>query len=85
MSVLITVDGRQVVTEPGRSVAAALLAAGYRTFRRTATGDAPRAVFCGMGSCYDCLAVVDDVAARTCLTPVSDGMRIDTTEGGEQR
>ena len=35
-----------------------------------------------MGVCFDCLAVVDGVqSTQTCLTTVSDGMRIERQTG----
>jgi len=76
--VLIEVDGRPLTARPGMTVAAALLAAGRRTWRRTARG-APRGLFCGMGVCFDCLVIVDGAPnVRACVTPVAPGMRIET-------
>ncbi|TDT33376.1 (2Fe-2S)-binding protein [Naumannella halotolerans] len=61
----------------GQSVAAALLEAGYVAWRRTRHGGRPRGAFCGIGVCFDCLATIDDVAARrTCLVEVAEGMRV---------
>lgn len=63
-------------------MAAALMAAGQVVFRRTARGNAPRGLFCGMGVCYDCLVVIDGQAGRrACMTEVSDGMRVELQEG----
>ena len=42
----------------GQTVAAALTAAGIRTWRTTRHG-APRGLFCGMGVCQDCLVTID--------------------------
>jgi sarcosine oxidase subunit alpha len=63
----------------GETIAAALLAAGIFTFRLSPKHKEPRGLFCGMGSCYECLVTVDGAhAVRACVTPVSDGMRIET-------
>lgn len=76
--IFIEVDGRPVAARPGMTVAAALLAAGRRTWRRTAQG-APRGLFCGMGVCFDCLLTVDGAPnVRACVTPVAPGMRVET-------
>ncbi len=66
----------------GDSVAVALLAAGITTTRGTAVSGAPRGPFCMMGACFECLAVIDGRAnVQTCMTPVSDGMRVERQEG----
>ena len=70
---MITFGGREIPFEPGQSIAAALIAAGIRSWRRTRDG-APRGLFCGIGACYDCLVVVNGTPAqRACLLPARDG------------
>ena len=74
------VDGHPIPAYEGETIAAALLAAGRRTFRHTVPGGEPRGVFCGIGVCFDCLVTVDGTqTVRACVTPVSDGMRVSTT------
>lgn len=76
---VIHVDRREVAAHEGESVAAAVLASGARAFRLTDRDGAPRAYFCGMGVCHECLMVVDGVpSVRTCMEPVRPGMRIET-------
>ncbi|MCY0389368.1 (2Fe-2S)-binding protein [Robbsia sp. Bb-Pol-6] len=66
----------------GRSVAAALLAAGVRRFRATPVSGTARAPYCMMGACFECLVEIDGVPSRqSCLVPVVDGMRIRSQEG----
>jgi sarcosine oxidase subunit alpha len=67
--------GRRVLRAPvGESLAAALLAAGVR---RLGEGPgAPRAAFCMMGTCQQCLVRVDGRLAQACLTPVRAGMSV---------
>src|SRR5712691_11500294 len=72
----IVFAGRPVDCRPGETVAAALVAAGELACRVTRAGDA-RGVFCGMGVCHDCVVVVDGVPARSCMTPVRDGMTVE--------
>jgi predicted molibdopterin-dependent oxidoreductase YjgC len=77
----LDVDGQPVTAYQGETVAAALIAAGYRTFRHTAHG-LPRGLFCGMGVCFDCLVTVDGRPhVRACLTLVQPGMRVRLTGG----
>lgn len=79
--VTLVVDGCPVTAAPGTSVAAALLNAGTLAFRRSERGE-PRSPLCGMGSCFECRVTVDGIAhRRSCLTPVRDGMVVETAEG----
>ncbi len=80
--VAITVDGKTVGARPGDTIAAALLAAGIEHCRTTPVSGAPRAPYCLMGVCFDCLVTVDGVGSRqACLVPVRHGMRVETQQG----
>lgn len=77
-SVTLTVDGTAVAARPGETVAAVLLRTPPFHARTTMLSGAPRAPYCMMGVCFDCLAVVDGVrSVQTCLTIVQDGMRVE--------
>ncbi len=81
-SVRLSVDGKPITARAGDSVAAALLAAGVVACRTTPVSGAPRAPYCMMGVCFDCLVTVDGVGSRqACLIRVRDGMRIETQQG----
>ena len=73
-------DGEAVCAYPGETLAAALLAAGTRTFRRTELG-APRGPYCNMGVCFECVVEVDGVRTRACMTTVRAGMIVRTAAG----
>ncbi len=89
--VRVAVDKVEISAYEGESVAAALLAAGILDFRRDSNGK-PRAPFCNMGSCFECLVYVDTADeehknpgknmdlpwVRGCMTPVIRGMKIYT-------
>ena len=80
--VAIIVDGKAIGARTGDTVAAALLAAGIDHCRTTPVTGAPRAPYCLMGVCFDCLVTVDGVGSRQgCLVPVRDGMTIETQVG----
>jgi D-hydroxyproline dehydrogenase subunit gamma len=75
-------DSQPIPARACDSVAVALLAAGIATTRTTPVSGAPRGPFCMMGACFDCLAVVDGRGnVQTCMTPVRDGMRVQTQHG----
>jgi predicted molibdopterin-dependent oxidoreductase YjgC len=78
----ITLDGKEIKAVEGEPIASALIAAGIMTFRRTRIRKEPRGYFCGIGLCTDCMMIVDGTPnVRTCITPVREGMRIETQIG----
>ena len=81
-TVRLTVDGRAIEARSSDSVAAALLAAGIDICRTTPVSGAPRAPYCMMGVCFDCLITVDGVGNRQgCLVRVAEGMALATQRG----
>lgn len=81
-AVPITVDGKPVAARSGDTVAAALLAAGLSHCRTTPVTGAPRAPYCMMGVCFECLVTIDGVGSRqACLVPVQAGMAVETQLG----
>jgi len=67
-------EGRALRAPVGESLAAALLAAGVR---RLGEGPgAPRAAFCMMGTCQQCLVRVNGRLAQACLVPVRAGLSV---------
>jgi D-hydroxyproline dehydrogenase subunit gamma len=80
--VAITVDGKPISARTGDTVAAALIAAGIDHCRTTPVSGSPRAPYCLMGVCFECLVAVDGVGSRQgCLVPVREGMAIETQTG----
>lgn len=70
-------DGRQIKACAGDTVAAALMLAGIRSVRTTPVSGAPRAPFCLMGSCFDCLVEIDGIPNRqACMVEVRAGMDV---------
>ena len=78
-------EGREVVARPGDSVATALLLSGETTLRTTPISGSPRAPFCMMGVCFECLMEIDGVGNRqACLTPVAEGMQVRRQRGARE-
>ena len=73
------IDGDICFAYQGETVAAALLAAGIRTFRLSPKTKEPRGLYCGVGVCFECLVTVNDASnVRACMTPVKEGMKVET-------
>jgi D-hydroxyproline dehydrogenase subunit gamma len=76
------VDGEPVAAAEGDSVAATMLGAGILACRSTPVSGAPRAPYCLMGVCFECLVTIDGVGSRqACLVAARDGMRVETQQG----
>ena len=81
----VHVDGASTRVREGESVAAALLASGMRSCRTTPVSGAPRAPYCMMGVCFECLVEIDGVPNRqSCQIPVEQGMQIRRQQGAAQ-
>lgn len=75
----LIVDGVTYRVPEGVTVAVALRLARPRSAASTQPTGSRWSVFCGMGSCYECVAVIDGVSGvRTCITPVRNEMRVET-------
>ncbi len=84
--VKFTYDGKEIEGYEGEPIASALMAAGVRVHRHTRREGAPRGVFCAIGRCTDCVMVVDgEVNVRTCITPLREGMTVQTQNGLEAK
>lgn len=72
-----TFDGRDLVAPAGMTLAGALLENGEVSWRSPRQGGQRGGVFCGIGTCFDCLVDVNDRrAVRACLTVVRDGDQV---------
>ena len=76
----IEVDGHHVVAYEGETIATALLATGINTFfYPEQTANPSSRVFCGIGSCMQCLVTINDQPSHlACQTKAHMGMKIET-------
>jgi predicted molibdopterin-dependent oxidoreductase YjgC len=82
-SLRFIVDGEVVQAYRGETIATAMLAAGRRVMRYTPRERRPRGLFCAMGVCFECVVTVDGSGrARSCTTPVAEGMVVSTGRHG---
>ncbi|HTN62976.1 MAG TPA: FAD-dependent oxidoreductase [Devosia sp.] len=71
-------DGEVMTAQAGETIAAALAANGVKAFRNAEEcGDAAhakRGLYCGMGTCYECIVTVDGKAnQRACMSKINGG------------
>ena len=80
--VKVSINGQSVQVPEGETVAAAVLAHGLAYTRTTPISGDPRAPFCLMGVCFECLMVIDGKAnQRACMKKVREGMCIECQQG----
>lgn len=78
----VFIDGRPVSASTHESVAAVILRQDDIWNRRTPISQSPRAAFCMMGVCFECLVTIEGRASQQgCLMQVRDGMRIERQQG----
>jgi len=81
-TVKFTFDGKPMSGLDGEPIAAALKASGVMVHRYTKKKHTPRGIFCAIGRCTDCVMIVNGSPnVRTCVTPLEEGMTIETQYG----
>jgi hypothetical protein len=84
-AVVVEVEGREVAVPRGASAAAAAIIAGLPSTRTSPATGEPRAPYCMMGVCFECLLVIDDEPSQQgCMVTVRPGMRIRRQEGARE-
>lgn len=77
-TITVQFHGAPLRVTKGLSVAAALLEAGITQFRNAPKTGSPRAPFCMMGACFDCLMVIDGTPnSQACMIEITEGMTIE--------
>ena len=80
--VTFTYNGTPLQGYEGESVAAALHANGIVQLGLSQELHRPRGFYCAIGNCSSCMMVVDGVPnVKTCITPLKEGMRVETQQG----
>jgi predicted molibdopterin-dependent oxidoreductase YjgC len=73
----IEFEGTAVAVPAGISLAAVLFYLDAIPARRTPLSDSPRAPFCMIGVCFECLLEIDGLGnQRACQVEVKTGMRV---------
>jgi hypothetical protein len=81
-TVVVEVEGRSISVPRDATAAAAALIAGLPSTRTNPATGEPRAPYCMMGVCFECLLVIDgEPSQQGCLVRVRPGMRIQRQDG----
>lgn len=75
-------DGKLLKARKGQTVAAALIANGFKKFGVSRKMEQPRGLFCANGRCCSCFMTVNGLDhVLTCMTLVEEGMKISPNDG----
>lgn len=75
-------DGKSMEWYENDPIAVALQANGVKILSYSKKFHRPRGFFCAIGKCSSCFMKVDGLAnVRTCITPLKEGMKIETQYG----
>lgn len=79
--VRFSLNGSEHMGLEGEMVSSAVFAAGEKVFGHHQKDGAPQGLFCANGQCSQCTLIIDGIARKSCITPLSEGMRVETLEG----
>ena len=65
----------------GEMLSAALVANGIHVFGHHHKDHSPQGLFCANGQCSQCLVIADGLPVKACMTPLTEGMRLNSVEG----
>jgi predicted molibdopterin-dependent oxidoreductase YjgC len=85
-TVTIILDGKPETIPAQVSVASAVLGKGIKHIRVSPVTGEPRAPFCLMGVCYECLMEIDGEKDRqSCQVEVKEGMKVNRQMNGHDK
>ena len=76
-----TFNGRPLPARHGEVISSALYAAGLSVFGHHRKDHGAQGIFCVNGQCSQCTVVADGRPVKSCMTPVTPGMRVKSCEG----
>ena len=65
----------------GEMISAALFANGIHVFGRHPKDNSPQGIFCANGQCSQCLVTADGLPVKSCMTPLKEGMQVESVAG----
>ncbi len=74
-------NGKELKALENEMISSALFASGIHEFGKHHMDDSPQGIFCANGQCGQCLVLVDGIPKKACLTPVTQGMKVESMNG----
>ena len=79
--VTFTWNKKKLIGYDGEMIASALFANGIHIFGHHPKDNSPQGIFCANGQCSQCLVMVGGLPVKACMTPLAEGMIIESVEG----
>jgi sarcosine oxidase subunit alpha len=79
--VAFTWNGRKLGGYEGEMISSALIANGIHIFGHHAKDGSAQGIFCANGQCSQCLVIADGLPEKSCMTPLREGMAVESLEG----
>ncbi len=79
--VKFTFDGEELTGFEDMVISSALFLNKVKIFGHHEKDSSPQGIFCANGQCSQCNVIVDDIPVKACMTPLKDGMVIESCNG----
>lgn len=79
--VTFTWNGKSLKGYSGEMIASALMANGVDVFGHHYKDESPQGMFCANGQCSQCLVIAGGLPVKSCMTPLREGMVVESIEG----
>lgn len=73
-------QGQEHTALTGETISSALFANGIRVFGHHHKDGSPQGIFCANGQCSQCLVLADGMPVKSCMTQVTEGMRVEPVD-----
>ncbi len=79
--VTFTWNGKKLTGYEGEMISSALFANGIHIFGHHPKDNSPQGMFCANGQCSQCLVISDGLPVKSCMTPLTEAMIVESVEG----
>ncbi|MGD9056559.1 MAG: FAD-dependent oxidoreductase [Desulfobacterales bacterium] len=79
--ITFTWNGQKLSGYESEMISSALFANGIQIFGHHPKDNSPQGMFCANGQCSQCLVIADGLPVKSCMTPLAQGMVIESVEG----
>ncbi len=76
-----TFDGEQLTGFEGMVISSALFLNKIKIFGHHVKDNSPQGIFCANGQCAQCNVIVNGIPVKACMTPLKEGMLIESCNG----
>jgi NADPH-dependent 2,4-dienoyl-CoA reductase/sulfur reductase-like enzyme/bacterioferritin-associated ferredoxin/ferredoxin len=74
-------NGKKLTGYEGEMISSTLFANGIHIFGHHPKDNSPQGMFCANGQCAQCLVIADGLPVKSCMTPLTEGMVVESVEG----